>query len=127
MCVRVEEDITIKATLQKALREVESQKQEIQEDLDAEREARNRAEKHKRDLGEELEALKSELEDNLDMTAAMQDLRNKRELEVIQLKKMLEDDAKLHDNQLQDVRHKHSQQLEQVNEQLEQVKKVSFN
>ena len=39
----------------------------MQEDLDAEKEARNKAEKQKRDLGEELEALKSELEDSQGM------------------------------------------------------------
>lgn len=38
--------------------------------------ARNKAEKIKRDLGEELEALKSELEDTLDTTATQQELRS---------------------------------------------------
>jgi len=68
--------------------------------------------------------LKSELEDSLDTTAAAQDLRQKREVEVTELKKQLEDAARTHDVQLQDLRHKHTQQLEQVNEQLDQTKKV---
>lgn len=62
---RVEEEVAAKVTFQKQIREMESQLQEVQEDLDAEKEARNKAEKQKRDLGEELEALKSELEDSL--------------------------------------------------------------
>ena len=69
---RVESEVTTKAAIQKNIREMDSQLQEVQEDLDAEREARNKAEKQKRDLSEELEALKTELEDSLDTTAAVQ-------------------------------------------------------
>lgn len=68
-----------KAQIQKQLRELESQLTEIQEDLEVERNARGKAEKQKRDLNEELEALKNELLDSLDTTAAMQELRSKRE------------------------------------------------
>lgn len=70
---------TGKAAMQKALRELESQVTELQEDLEAERTARAKAEKLKRDLNEELEALKNELLDSLDVTAAMQEIRSKRE------------------------------------------------
>ena len=73
---------------------------------------------------QELEALKSELEDSMDTTAAAQELRQKREVEVTELKKQLEDAARTHDAQMQDLRHRHTQQLEQINEQLDQAKKV---
>jgi uncharacterized protein (DUF3084 family) len=52
---------------------------QLQEDLEAEKMARSKAEKQKRDLNEELEALKNELLDSLDTTAAQQELRTKRE------------------------------------------------
>jgi len=68
--------------------------------------------------------LKSELEDSMDTTAAAQELRQKRDVEVTELKKQLEEAARAHDAQLQDVRHRHTQQLEQLNEQLDQTKKV---
>ena len=48
----VEEEVAGRATLQKQIREVEGQKQEITEDLESEREARNKADKQKRDLAE---------------------------------------------------------------------------
>ena len=73
---------------------------------------------------QELEALKSELEDSLDTTNAMQEVRVKREQEMESMKKSLELETSKHDAQLQDVRTKHSQQLEQVNDQLDQHKKV---
>ena len=39
-----------RSTFQKQVREVESQLQELHEDLESEKEARNKAEKQKRDL-----------------------------------------------------------------------------
>jgi len=50
--VSVEEEVAGRAVLQKQVREVESQKQEIAEDLESEREARSKADKQKRDLAE---------------------------------------------------------------------------
>ena len=73
---------------------------------------------------QELEALKSELEDSLDQTAAQQEVRNKREQEVMQLKKALELETKNHEAQLQEVRQKQAQQIEQITAELENTKKV---
>jgi len=74
---------------------------------------------------QELESLKTEYEDSQDQTQAQLELRNKREQEVVQLKKSLEDEVKSRETQLQDIRHKNSQQLEQVNVELDNAKKVS--
>ena len=59
--MRVDEEGASKAKSLKTLREVEAQMNELAEDLDAEKSARVKAEKQKRDLNEELEALKNEL------------------------------------------------------------------
>uniref|UniRef100_A0A8C8G426 Myosin-9 n=1 Tax=Oncorhynchus tshawytscha TaxID=74940 RepID=A0A8C8G426_ONCTS len=119
----IEEEAAAKNTAQKKIRELEAQLSELQEDLELERAARAKAEKHRRDLGEELEALKTELEDTLDSTATQQELRTKRETEVTQLKKVLEDEAKVHEQQVADMRHKHNQAFDELNEQLEQAKR----
>lgn len=75
LSLRIEEEAAQKNLAQKKIREMEAQLSELQEDLELERQARTKAEKHRRDLGEELEALKTELEDTLDSTAAQQELR----------------------------------------------------
>uniref|UniRef100_A0A8C9ZZK3 Myosin-9 n=1 Tax=Sander lucioperca TaxID=283035 RepID=A0A8C9ZZK3_SANLU len=106
---RIEEEAAQKNLAQKKIREMEAQLSELQEDLE--------------DLGEELEALKTELEDTLDSTAAQQELRAKRETEVTHLKKTLEDEAKVHEQQLVEMRQKHSQAFDELNEQLEQAKR----
>uniref|UniRef100_A0A672GLQ0 Myosin-9 n=1 Tax=Salarias fasciatus TaxID=181472 RepID=A0A672GLQ0_SALFA len=122
---RIEEEAAAKNTAQKKIRELEAQIAELQEDLEMERVARSKAEKHRRDLGEELEALKTELEDTLDSTAAQQELRSKRETEVAHLKKTLEEEAKFHEEQVEDMKQKHKQAFDEINEQLEQAKKVT--
>lgn len=49
---------------------------ELTEEVENERLSKDRIEKQKRDLSEELEALRTELEDTLDTTAAQQELRS---------------------------------------------------
>uniref|UniRef100_W4VRK7 Putative myosin class i heavy chain n=1 Tax=Corethrella appendiculata TaxID=1370023 RepID=W4VRK7_9DIPT len=122
--LRIDEESAAKAGAQKAQRELESQLAEIQEDLEAEKNARSKAEKQKRDLNEELEALKNELLDSLDTTAAQQELRSKREQEVATLKKALEEETGNHESALADMRHKHTQEISSINEQLENFKKL---
>lgn len=146
--LRFDEEQTARAHLAKELRETENARTELQEDLDAEKAQRIKAEKLKRDLSEELEALKSELEDSLDTTAAQQDLRcsrlcqcvlenrhantsvlsfrAKRENEVEAVKKALRDEHEVHEQQVQDMRKKQSQIVEEMQDEIESYKKVKL-
>lgn len=72
---RSDEEALQKNNALKQVRELQAQLAELQEDLESEKMCRSKAEKLKRDLSEELEALKTELEDTLDTTAAQQELR----------------------------------------------------
>merc|ERR1719328_771121 len=122
--MKVDEESALKAKAQKQLRELEAQMNELGEDLEAEKEARVKAEKGKRDLNEELEALKNELLDNIDSTAAQQELRIAREKELATLKKGLEDETINHENQIAEMRHKHSAETSELNNQLDQLKRL---
>ncbi|KAM6967145.1 myosin-14-like [Tautogolabrus adspersus] len=121
---RLDEESNQRGAAVKRVRELEVMISELQEDLEAERAARAKVEAARRDLGEELNALRTELEDSLDTTAAQQELRAKREQEVALLKKAMEDEGRSHEAQVQDLRQKHSQAVEELNEQLEQAKRV---
>ncbi|XP_029335257.1 myosin-14 isoform X2 [Mus caroli] len=121
--LRVEEEGGARAQLLKSLREAQAGLAEAQEDLEAERVARAKAEKQRRDLGEELEALRGELEDTLDSTNAQQELRSKREQEVTELKKALEEESHAHEVSMQELRQRHSQALVEMAEQLEQARR----
>ncbi|XP_039596967.1 myosin-10 isoform X3 [Polypterus senegalus] len=121
---RVEEESSRRAEALRTLREAQSHNAELQEDLETERAARAKAEKQKRDLGEELEALRTELEDTLDTTAAQQELRSKREQELGELKRSLEDESRSHESQITDLRQRHAVAMEGVLEQLEQARRM---
>lgn len=73
---------------------------------------------------QELEALKNELFYSAETTAAQQDLRTKREQELAMLKKTLEEETASHEGQIADLRQKHNNAIENLNEQLDVVKKV---
>lgn len=51
--------------------------------------------------------------------------RTKREQEVAELKKAIEEETKNHEAQIQEIRQRHATALEELSEQLEQAKRVS--
>lgn len=55
---------------------------------------------------------------------AQQELRSKREQELATLKKNLEEETVGHESHLAEMRHKHSQELSSITEQLENFKKT---
>ncbi|XP_076459497.1 uncharacterized protein LOC143292799 isoform X2 [Babylonia areolata] len=121
---KADEEGVSKQSMNKQVRELSTQLQELQEDLEMEKEAKTKAEKLKRDLNEELEALKTELEDSLDTTAAVQDLRNKREQELQDLKRTLDTNQQQHETQLQEVRGRYNQQIENLSDEVETIRKA---
>lgn len=59
------------------------------------------------------------------VTSPLRVSRAKRETEVAQLKKTLDDETKVHNQQICDMRQKHTEAFNELNEQLEQAKKVT--
>ncbi|XP_034730881.1 myosin-10 isoform X5 [Etheostoma cragini] len=121
---RLEEEGARRAEAQRALREAMSQVSELKEEVENERGMRERAEKQRRDLGEELEALRTELEDTLDTTAAQQELRSRREAELNDLQRCVEEETRRHEAQLSEVRVKHSAAIDSLQEQLDNGKRA---
>uniref|UniRef100_A0A8C1PWZ6 Myosin, heavy chain 14, non-muscle n=1 Tax=Cyprinus carpio TaxID=7962 RepID=A0A8C1PWZ6_CYPCA len=118
---RLEEEAARRTEAQRALREAMSQVSELKEEVDNEKGMRERAEKQRRDLGEELEALRTELEDTLDTTAAQQELRcvSRREAELGELQRCLEEETRRHEAQLSELRIKHTAAIDSLQEQLD--------
>lgn len=58
--------------MQKMVREMEGEVNDLKDDLDSERKDRQRADKQRKDLSEELEALKTELEETTETGAVQQ-------------------------------------------------------
>lgn len=77
-------------------------------------------------FSQELEALRNELLDSMDSTATQQALRTKMEEELNLLKRNLEEETAAHQNQISDLRQKHTVIVEKMNEQLDSVQKVRY-
>ena len=92
--------------------------------MESEKEARVKVEKQRRQLNDELENLRDTLEESESSTAAQQEIRTKRENELAQLKKTLEDEASSHESAVGALRHKHNKAMDDLNEQMESLKKV---
>uniref|UniRef100_A0AAY4AAL5 Myosin, heavy chain 14, non-muscle n=1 Tax=Denticeps clupeoides TaxID=299321 RepID=A0AAY4AAL5_9TELE len=123
--LRLEEEGARRAEAQRALREATAQVAELKEEVENERGMRERAEKQRRDLGEELEALRTELEDTLDTTAAQQELRSRREAELTELQRCLEEETRRHEAQLSELRLRQCSAIDSLQEQLDNSKRVS--
>ncbi|KFD61976.1 hypothetical protein M514_05674 [Trichuris suis] len=121
---RVDEETASKLTMNKQIRELESQLAETVEDLESEKVLRAKADKQKRDLAEELETLKTELEESHDHSHIQQELRTKREEELAQLKKTLEDETSVREQLIHDTKQKYLIQIESLTDLLEQTKKA---
>lgn len=72
-----------------------------------------------------MEALRNELLDSIDSTVNQQAIRTKMEEELNLLKRNLEEETGAHQNQISDLRTKHTIVVEKLNEQLDSVQKVS--
>jgi len=75
----------------------------------------------------ELESLKSELEESIDTTTAAQEMKQKRESELVALKRSVEEETVAHEAAMAQLRQKHTQLVEELNVQLETTKKVEIN
>lgn len=71
----IEKESAQKSNALKKIQEMDGLVSELQDELEAERETCRKSEKARKELEEELSALRTELEDSLDTTAAQQELR----------------------------------------------------
>ena len=69
--------------------------------------------------------MKSELEEAIDTTAAVEEMRKKREGELESVKKSIDEESAAHEAAMSNLRQKHSQLVEELNVQLEATKKVT--
>jgi len=121
---RAEDEAAARAKLEKENRELHGQLQELQDDLDSEKEHRMKVDKQRRQLQDDLEQLRDSLEESESSTAAQQEIRAKRENELAHLKRTLDEETAAHESALSAMKSKHSKVAEDLNEQLESLKKV---
>merc|ERR1712172_272867 len=109
------------AKLQKVIKEHQARVEELEEELEAERQARAKAERQRSDLARELESLGERLNEAGGATHAQVELNKKREAEVQKLRKDLEEANIQHEATLIGLKKKHQDAVSEMSEQIEQL------
>lgn len=100
--------------------------EEWEEELEAERQGRAKAERIKSDLVKELEELTDRLEEASGATSAQIELNKKREAEVSRMRKDLEEAAIQQEVTMLSLRKKHQDAIGEMSEQIEQLNKLKL-
>merc|ERR1739848_628681 len=112
------------AKVQKAIKENQGRVEEMEEELEAERQARAKAERQRSDLARELESLGERLDEAGGATGAQIELNKKREAEVGKLRKDLEEANIQHESVLLNLKKKHQDAIQEMSEQIDQLSKM---
>merc|ERR1712223_2201620 len=121
---KLDDEQSLVAKVQKSIKEVQGRVEEMEEELEAERQARAKAERQRSDLARELESLGERLNEAGAATIAQIELNKKREAEVQKLRKDLEE-AKIHQEAtLINLKKKHQDSIQEMTEQIDQLSKM---
>merc|ERR1711962_800631 len=91
LCNKLDEEQGNVSKVQKTIKENQSRIEEMEEELEAERQARTKAERQRSDLVREMESLGDRLNEATGTTAAQVELNKKREAMLAKLRKDLEE------------------------------------
>merc|ERR1712121_154142 len=110
--------------MQKNIKEFQGRVEEMEEELEAERQARAKAERQRSDLAKEIEQLGERLDEAGGATAAQVELNKKREAEVGKLRKDLEEANIQQEAILSNLKRKHQDAIQEMTEQIDQLSKM---
>merc|ERR1719187_3198793 len=110
--------------VQKGIKEHQSRVEELEEELEAERQARAKAERQRSDLARELESLGERLSEACGLTASQLELNKKREAEVAKLRKDLEECRIQNEATVLSLKKKQGDAIGEMNEQMDQLSKM---
>merc|ERR1740136_437551 len=110
--------------VQKGIKELQGRVEEMEEELEAERQARAKAERQRSDLAREMESLGERLNEASGTTAAQIELNKKRESEVTKMRKDLEEANIQRDATITSLKRKQQDAIAEMSEQIDQLAKM---
>jgi len=121
---KLDDEQSLVAKLQKNIKELQGRVEELEEELEAERQARAKAERQRSDLAREIEQLGERLNEAGGATHAQIELNKKRESEVNKLRKDIEEVNIQQESVLSNLKRKHQDAIQEMTEQIEQLQKM---
>merc|ERR1712172_160274 len=121
LAAKLDDEQSLVGKVTKSIKEVQGRVEEMEEELEAERQARAKAERQRSDLARELESLGERLNEAGGATHAQVELNKKRDNEVQKLRKDLEEAHIQHEATLIGLKKKHQDAVSEMSEQIEQL------
>ncbi|XP_043241397.1 myosin heavy chain, muscle-like isoform X20 [Amphibalanus amphitrite] len=124
LSAKLEDEQALVNKLQKQIKELQARIEELEEELEAERHARAKAEKQRSDLARELEELGERLDEAGGATAAQIELNKKREAELAKLRRDIEEQNIQNESALAGMRRRHNDAVNEMSDQIDQLNKM---
>ena len=124
LSTRYEDEQALILQLGKKIKELHARIEELEEELEAERAARAKAEKSRSDLARELEELSDRLEEGNNQTQCQIEINKRREAELGKLQRDFEEHNISHEANLSGMRKKHADVSAELSEQIDNLQRV---
>ena len=121
---RLEEEQSLVLKAQKSIKENQLRIEELEEELEAERQARSKAEGQRSNFARELDQLGERLHEAGGATTAQIELNKKRDFEIQKLRKDLEEANIQQDTTMTNLKRKHQDAVAEMTEQINQLSKM---
>ena len=121
---KLEDEQSLVGKVQKNIKEIQARIEEMEEELEAERQARAKAERQRSDITRELESLGERLSEASGATSAQVELNKKREAELIKLRRDLEEANIQQDAIIVSLKKKQQDANAEMQEQIDQLNKM---
>merc|ERR1712115_292351 len=121
---KLDDEQSLVGKVQKSVKELQGRIEEMEEELEAERQARAKAERQRSDLAREMESHGERLNEASGATSAQIELNKKRESEVTKLRKDLEECVIQHEATLVSLKKKQADSIAEMSEQMDQLNKM---
>ncbi|NWY63748.1 MYH1B protein, partial [Erithacus rubecula] len=123
---KIEDEQALGMQFQKKIKELQASAriEELEEEIEAERTSRAKAEKHRADLSRELEEISERLEEAGGATAAQVEMNKKREAEFQKMRRDLEEATLQHEATASALRKKHADSTAELGEQIDNLQRV---
>merc|ERR1719290_405336 len=124
VAAKLEDEQGIVGKLMKGIKEHQGRVEELEEELEAERQARAKAERQRCDLAKEFEELGERLDQAGGATLAQIELNKKRENEINKLRKDYEEANIQQEAVMMSLKKKHQDAIQEMSEQVDQLSKM---
>uniref|UniRef100_A0A0M3JP17 Myosin_tail_1 domain-containing protein n=1 Tax=Anisakis simplex TaxID=6269 RepID=A0A0M3JP17_ANISI len=119
--VRVEEEQSLVARTQRQLKENSGKVQELEDELEHERQLRQKADRARAELQRELDEASERLDEQAGATTAQVELNKKREMELAKLRRQVEEANQAQETAVASLRKKNAEAVAELSGQLDEL------